>query len=440
MRHSHAAVLDEVRRALRQREGLIVVTGATGTGTTSLCRTLVQELEPGACASIVLDPRVTLDDLLLHVLTDFGVISSGQQIALNGAPTRDQLVRALQHFLASLIPMWGCAVLVIDEAQDVDPEVLRQLRLLLNFETDGAKLLQIVLVGQPELNHVLRHPSLRQLDDCVARRCELEPPPLAEPVRYAEEFVSVPQPLERVPQVTVLEPDDIDRDLAGPVLTYPPPVSVVATRPRIVPQTIEVVCDRALDVVHERRLRRVDWRITRTVGNHPLLRALAPSRLRSSNKALAAAAVVLVGVVGLGVGSWSAGGAGLPAALPPPQFANTDSQLVLSKSIDVKALPGVDSFNVRVASFRASASATALKARLEAAGLPAFIRIERGGLHYVIVGPYLSHAETSGVQARLAAFGHSDTDVFVEYFEPPDAQAGTNDRGGLMARSPGLQR
>ena len=313
VRHSHAAVLDEVRRALRQREGLIVVTGATGTGTTSLCRTLVQELEPGACASIVLDPRVTLDDLLLHALTDFGVISSGQQIALNGAPTRDQLVRALQHFLASLIPMWGCAVLVIDEAQDVDPEVLRQLRLLLNFETDGAKLLQIVLVGQPELNHVLRHPSLRQLDDCVARRCELEPPPLAEPVRYAEEFVSGPQPLERVPQVTVLEPDDIDRDLAGPVLTYLPPVSVVATRPRIVPQTIEVVCDRALDVVHERRLRRVDWRITRTVGSHPLLRALAPSRLRSSNKALAAAAVVLVGVVGLGVGSWSAGGAGLPA-------------------------------------------------------------------------------------------------------------------------------
>ena len=104
----------------------------------------------------------------------------------------------------------------------------------------------------------------------------------------------------------------------------------------------------------------------------------------------------------------------------------------------MKALPGVDSFNVRVASFRASASATALKARLEAAGLPAFIRIERGGLHYVIVGPYLSHAETAGVQARLAAFGHSDTDVFVEYFEPPDAQAAINDRGGLMARGQGF--
>ena len=194
---SHVTVLGEVRKALLQREGLVVVTGATGTGKTLLCRTLLQELEPGVCASIVLDPRVTIEDLLLHVLTDFGVISSPRQVAVAGAPTRHQLMRALQHFVASLIPAWGSAIIVIDEAQDLDPEVLEHLRLLLNFEADEAKLLQIVLVGQPALGQMLRHESLSQVDDRVARRCVLEPLSAGEIGPYIEHRLSTTQRLQR---------------------------------------------------------------------------------------------------------------------------------------------------------------------------------------------------------------------------------------------------
>jgi cell division septation protein DedD len=108
--------------------------------------------------------------------------------------------------------------------------------------------------------------------------------------------------------------------------------------------------------------------------------------------------------------------------------------------MNVKALTIADSFNLRVASFRSAAAAADLAAQLEAVGLPAFVRVERGTLHQVVVGPYLSHAEITGVQSRLAAFGHPDSDVFVEYYEPATADAGADDRGGRMAFSEASSR
>jgi cell division septation protein DedD len=113
---------------------------------------------------------------------------------------------------------------------------------------------------------------------------------------------------------------------------------------------------------------------------------------------------------------------------------------MISKSLDVKALPAADSFNIRVASFRAAGSAAALAEQLQAAGLPAFVQVERGSVHQVIVGPYLSYAEIAGIQSRLARYGHTGHDVFVESFEQFMAPTGAADPGGLMARSPRLAR
>jgi type II secretory pathway predicted ATPase ExeA len=435
---SHVTVRNEVRRALQQREGLVVVTGAPGTGKTLLCRTLLQELEPGACASIVLDPRITIEDLLLHVLTDFGVISSPRQVAVAGAPTRHQLMRALQHFLASLVPAWGCAVVVIDEAQDLDPEVLEQLRLLLNFETDEAKLLQIVLVGHPELNEMLRFQQLRQLDERVARRCELQPLSESEVAPYIDHRLSMGQRLTRVSDVTVLDADDAD---------WGPPVSrlaftksavrMIARQSHGVPRAINVLCDRALEIAEDRRAVRVDvriaWAACRRIHSRPV-----PAGLRTAGRvAIAAAAVLLLAVAGFNIRSW--GSSRLPVAVAPASFAGVDSQLVLSKSVGVKSLPGADSFNIRVASFRVAGSAASLAAELQGAGLPAFVRVERGRIHQVIVGPYLSQSEAIGVQSRLESYGHSRGDVFVESFETPDAYAGIGNQGSLIA-SQGVRR
>jgi type II secretory pathway predicted ATPase ExeA len=432
---SHVTARNEVRRALQQREGLVVVTGAPGTGKTLLCRTLLQELEPGACASIILDPRITIEDLLLHVLADFGVINSPGQIALAGAPTRHQLMRALQHFLASLIPVWGCAVLVIDEAQDLDPEMLEQLRLLLNFETDEAKLLQIVLVGHPELNRTLReHAS--QLDERVARRCELHPLSEAEIGPYIDHRLSMAHQLTRLSEVTILESDDgmCHPSLSGITFTKAA-IGVIATQSRGIPRAINVLCDRALEIAEERGVSRIDWRIMRAASRRVHVRTARQPGFRPITKAaMAAAAVMLLAILGFGVRSW--GTERLPKASPPPPFARLDSHLILSTSLNVKSLPAADSFNVRVASFRVAGSAAALAAQLQAGGLPAFVRVERGSVHQVIVGPYLSYGEIAGVQARLARYGHSGVDVFIESFD----QSGDYRAGGLMARSPRFAR
>jgi general secretion pathway protein A len=438
---SHMTVMNDVRRALRQREGLVVVTGASGTGKTLLCRTLLQELEPGVCASIVLDPRVTIDDLLLHILTDFGVISSPRQLAAAGAPTRHQLMRALQHFLASLIPVWGCAVLVIDEAQDLEPAVLEQLRLLLNFETDETKLLQIVLVGQPELNQRLGQQG-RQLDERVARRCELAPLAASEVAAYIHHRLSAAQRPAQLADVIVLEPESAGAGMPGSCPTFTPwAIRAVARQSRGIPRAINVLCDRALEIAQVRGTRRIDWRIVRAASGGVPVKAPVRVRFRMATKAaMAAAAVALLAALGLGVRSWGADDPVPPAASPPPPFASLDAGVMLSKSVDVKALSGVDSFNIRVASFKTASSAAALAGELEAAGLPAFIRVEQGGIHRVIVGPYISYAEITAVQSRLASFGHPGSDVFIEDFERGSTPADGSDPGGLIARSQVLHR
>jgi general secretion pathway protein A len=436
---SHMKARTEVRRALQQREGLVVVTGATGTGKTLLCRTLLQELEAGACASIVLDPRITIEDLLLHVLVDFGVINTPGQIALAGTPTRHQLMRALQHFLASLIPMWGCAVLVIDEAQDLDPEMLEQLRLLLNFETDDAKLLQIVLVGHQELNQTLRQHA-PQLDERIARRCELHPLSDAEIGPYIDHRLSMAHQLSRLSDVTILDANDgMSQASASGIISTKAAIGVIATESRGIPRAINVLCDRALEIAQERGVTRIDWRILRAATRRVQARGGRKPGLRTVTKAaMAAAAVMLLAMLGFGVRSW--GTERPPETSPPPPFARVDSYLMISKSLDVKSLPAVDSFNIRVASFRAAGSAAALAEQLQAAGLPAFVLVGRGSVHQVIVGPYLSYAEIAGVQARLARYGRTGTDVFVESFEQFEAPTGAADPGGLMARSPRFAR
>jgi type II secretory pathway predicted ATPase ExeA len=431
---SHVAVLDEVRRALKQREGLVVITGAPGTGKTLLCRTLLQELGPGVCASVVLDPRVTIDDLLLHVLTDFGVISSPRQVAAAGAPTRHQLMRALQHFLASLVPVWGCAVLVIDDAQNLDAEVFEQLRVLLNFETDEAKLLQIVLVGQPALDERLREPALRPLEARVARRCHLEPLAPAEVAPYIDHRLGAGQGLSSLGDMIVLDAGALDAGSPRPNVTFTPSaVRVLARRSRGIPRAVNALCDRAVEIAAERGVARVDWRIALAATRRIRTRAYGTVRFRMATRmAMAAAAVTLLAVIGFGVRSW--GASTLPAASPPPPFAHLDPQVMLSRSLAVSALAGVESYNIKVASFRVMSNADALVEQLQSAGLPAFTAVERAGVNAVIVGPYLSHRELASVQARLAGFGYREGAMFVEAFEPLDGRA------GLLARSQGLGR
>jgi general secretion pathway protein A len=173
---SHTPALDELAAGIRRREGLIVLTGDIGTGKTTLCRAVLNQLDRRTFSTFVPDPFVSREDLLRMLLIDFGVMSvadlkSGR---LKDA-SRSELSYLLYEFLHSLVPLQAFAVLVIDEAQNLPLPLLEEIRILSELESDREKLLQVVLVGQPELRAHLKLPEMRQVDQRVTVRCELAP-------------------------------------------------------------------------------------------------------------------------------------------------------------------------------------------------------------------------------------------------------------------------
>ncbi len=173
---SHANAFELLQYAIRRREGFVVVTGDIGTGKTTLCRALLEDIDRNTFTALVLNPFMSEEDLLKRILQDFGVISRedvkrGQLAHV----TKQELVDALYEFLLGLIPLKASAVLIIDEAQNLPVSVLEQIRILSNLETDKEKLLQIILVGQLNLVPLLKSPDLRQLDQRVSIRYQLDP-------------------------------------------------------------------------------------------------------------------------------------------------------------------------------------------------------------------------------------------------------------------------
>ena len=173
---SHANAFELLQYAIRRREGFVVVTGDIGTGKTTLCRALLEQIDRTTFTALVLNPFLSEEDLLKRILQDFGVISRDEMKAgrLTGV-TKQELIDTLYDFLLGLIPLKAGAVLIIDEAQNLPLQVLEQIRILSNLETDKEKLLQIILVGQLNLQTLLRSPELRQLDQRVSIRYELKP-------------------------------------------------------------------------------------------------------------------------------------------------------------------------------------------------------------------------------------------------------------------------
>jgi general secretion pathway protein A len=173
---SHANAFDLLQYAVRRREGFVVVTGDIGTGKTTLCRALLEQIDRTTFTALVLNPFVSEEELLKRILQDFGVISREDVKAgrLAGV-SKQELIDTLYDFLLGLIPLKAGAVLIIDEAQNLPLHVLEQIRILSNLETDKEKLLQIILVGQLNLQTLLRSPELRQLDQRVSIRYELSP-------------------------------------------------------------------------------------------------------------------------------------------------------------------------------------------------------------------------------------------------------------------------
>jgi general secretion pathway protein A len=230
---THDEALTGLLQALRRREGFIVLAGDIGTGKTTLCRALLEQLDPTAFTSLVLNPFVSVEELLREILLDFGVVS--RDAARSGrvmAASKHELISTLHEFLLSLIAIGGSGVLIIDEAQHLTPEVLEQIRVISNLETNQSKLLQIVLVGQLNLLDALADAQMRQLDQRISLRALLKPLTRQEVSAYVSHRLAVAG--STTPPT--FEPAALDR---------------VHAYSGGVPRVINLVCDRALMVAAE---------------------------------------------------------------------------------------------------------------------------------------------------------------------------------------------
>lgn len=179
---THMEALQHLKFGVEQRKGFIVVVGEVGCGKTTLCRRFLNELDPQRFdTALIVNPRVNENQMLRAILHELGEVDAG-----NNQDDPHSLVLRMQKVLLSRIEQGRDIVLIIDEAQNLSFEVLEQIRLLSNLETDKQKLLQIVLMGQPELKDLIAQDELRQLRQRILVHCELLPLSRAELSHYIE--------------------------------------------------------------------------------------------------------------------------------------------------------------------------------------------------------------------------------------------------------------
>jgi general secretion pathway protein A len=239
----HNEALAALYYGVRQHKGFVVLTGEVGTGKTLLLRCLLGLLKESAdvvCA-YVFNSRLSSTEFLQFVLASFGLSVSGKN--------KSDLLLDLGQFLISRGSRKMTTVLIVDEAHQLSAEVLEEVRLLSNLETDDDKLLQILLVGQPELNELLDSPQLRQLKQRIALRAHLESLDDDEVERYIQLRLQVaggshyPNPL-------------------FPVQT----IAAVRWHSRGLPRLINTICDNALVTAYAKRLPSVTPEVIRDIA------------------------------------------------------------------------------------------------------------------------------------------------------------------------------
>lgn len=182
----HREALNHMLYGVQERKGFIQITGEVGAGKTTLCRAFLERLGDEYTTALLLNPILTANQLLKAILAEFDV-----PVPYNN---RAESLERLNRFLLDELSADRDVVLIIDEAQDLTPELLEQVRLLSNLETDQVKLLQILLIGQPELKERLEGPDLRQLRQRITVRFHLPPLNRHETREYVDHRLRVAGP------------------------------------------------------------------------------------------------------------------------------------------------------------------------------------------------------------------------------------------------------
>jgi general secretion pathway protein A len=163
----HREAFNHLLYGIRERKGFVLLTGEVGAGKTTLCRAMLEQLAGDYATALILNPVLTAEELMKAIAIEFGLEVRHMD--------RLETVAAINNFLLWQVEQNRDAVLIIDEAQNLTEELLEQVRLLSNLELDNRKLLQIVLMGQPELRDRINSPNLRQLRQRITVRYHLPP-------------------------------------------------------------------------------------------------------------------------------------------------------------------------------------------------------------------------------------------------------------------------
>jgi type II secretory pathway predicted ATPase ExeA len=426
---AYQAALKEIAYGLPRGEPIIVITGAIGTGKTTLCRIIAEQHGPRTLVATISSPPDNVDDLLRQVLDGFGVLTDDTSQVVQAS--HYGLIRTFQQFLASLVPLNAQAVVIFDEAQHFAPEMLEQIRLMSNLDAEVAdtrKVLQIILVGQPELDDLLSRDDLRQLSQRISRRHRLGPLKASEVAAYIDRRLTVAQ----APHA----PGN------GPHFTTPA-MRAIASLSAGMPRVINTLCDRALESAWAAHTHTVDTETVARVARALHIDVPLTVRVRVPRQYVTAAivaAVLLVGVLFWTVRDSAIQPVAQPAdrpqdaahATPSPAASpsGTPPATVPAPAVSPPAGParGAASnaqpdaatrppapamggrFLVVASSFRTRDRANQVAADIVAIGLPASVR-STSGWEQVVVGPYRTRDEAATAQARLATAHIADAAI-----------------------------
>jgi general secretion pathway protein A len=269
----HAEALAHLLYGINESGGFIQLTGEVGTGKTTVVRTLLSRVPQHADVALILNPRVTPVEFLQTICEELGL-----SVAHADRDSVKHMVDALNQRLLAAHAEGRRIIVIVDEAQNLSPDVLEQVRLLSNLETPTQKLLQIILIGQPELRVLVDRSELRQLAQRITGRYHLEPLSREETGRYVHHRLRVAGCSEEIFTPSALV--EVHRVSTG------------------IPRVINVTCDRALLGAYTRETRKVTAPLVRAAAGEVYGRRFAPRWLSWLAGTLCVAGMAGVAVVG----------------------------------------------------------------------------------------------------------------------------------------------
>jgi general secretion pathway protein A len=265
---SHEEAMAHLKYAIAEGEGFVEITGEVGTGKTTLCRVFLDNLDDRTEVAYIFNPRLGPTQLLKTIADELGVKCR--------ADDTKQLIDVLNNYLIDMKTAGKTVVLLVDEAQNLTRNVMEQLRLLSNLETNRSKMLQIILVGQPELGELLDSYDLRQLAQRITLSCHLSPLSFREVREYIEHRIQI-------------------ASIRTPVVFTHSAYRLIYRYSTGIPRLINIVCDRALLTAFGRNQKKINSTTVRTAIRELSDRGKKRSRLRELKKpALVLAAVLCV--------------------------------------------------------------------------------------------------------------------------------------------------